>query len=58
MGRIVSDTDWSTRLTVDGVLLGTSATRDEPPRFAWDDPRLPDGMIDQDGNVLIEPPID
>lgn len=54
MGLLVSDTDFSGR-TVAGILLGVPVTTLEAAPFGWDDPRLPDGVIEADGTVVPAP---
>lgn len=56
MGRLRSASDCS-GLTVNGVTLGDPTFTDEmntdadPLLFAWDDPRLPNGVIEDDGTI-------
>lgn len=53
MGTLRSLTDWSHQLTVNGVELGDAVELDDDPTtFEWDDSRIPNGLIDADGNVI------
>lgn len=43
-----------TGLTVNGILLGEPVEIDgDPSTFEWNDHRIPDGWVDQDGSVTI-----
>lgn len=53
MGTLRSHTDWSFQLTINGCLLGDPVELDDDPTtWEWDDPLLPTGEIDADGNVI------
>jgi hypothetical protein len=65
MGLLRSKT-YAEHFTVNGVLLGqptivTAAGEPFTPGasmddlwFAWDDSRIPNGEIDQDGNIIVD----
>lgn len=55
MGLLRSDFDFSTRRTVAGILLGQPITTLDDSPYGWDDPRLPDGVILEDGTVVPDP---
>lgn len=57
MGTLRSATDCS-GITIHGITLGLPTFTDEMPSlepdpllFAWDDPRLPSGVIEDDGTI-------
>jgi len=53
MGTLRSLTNWSHQMTVNGVELGDPVELDDDPTtFEWDDSRIPNGLIDADGNVI------
>ena len=57
MGTLRSLTDWSHRLTVNGIELGDAVELDNDPHtFEWDDSGIPNGEIDADGNVIPDEP--
>lgn len=52
MGRLKSYYDHSGK-RVNGVLLGYPVEfDDDPTTFEWDDERIPDGWLDEDGNII------
>lgn len=51
MGTLRSATDWSGRQVL-GCILGDAFDADG--MFAWDDPSIPDGVVDADGNIFSE----
>jgi hypothetical protein len=52
MGTLRSHTNWSHQLTVNNVELGDPVELDDDPTtWEWDDPALPNGIIDAEGNV-------
>lgn len=60
MGLLRSATDRS-GLTFNGITLGDPTFTDELPSqdanpllFAWDDSRLPSGVIEDDGSVTLD----
>jgi hypothetical protein len=58
MGTLRSATDHS-GMTVNGITLGDPArdidANDEPVgEYRWDDSRLPDGVIDDSGEITID----
>ena len=60
MGTLRSASDCS-GLTVNGVTLGSPTFTDDVPTFdadlilfAWDDSRLPNGFIENDGTITID----
>lgn len=59
MGTLRSASD-CTGLVINGVTLGEPTFTDEmqadanPILFAWDDPRLPSGVIDDDGTIIVD----
>jgi len=60
MGTLRSASD-CTSLTFGKVTLGEPTFTDEIPpleaeplMFAWDDPRLPNGVIEDDGSVTLD----
>jgi hypothetical protein len=59
MGTLRSASDCS-GLHVNGITLGNPTFTDEiikdsdPVLFAWDDPRLPSGVIEDDGTITID----
>jgi hypothetical protein len=60
MGTLRSASDCS-GLVVNGVTLGEPTFTDEVPSldpdpllFAWDDPRLPSGVIEDDGTITLD----
>lgn len=57
MGTLRSLTNWSHQLTVNDVELGDAVELDDDPTtFEWDDSRIPNGLIDADGNVIPDDP--
>jgi hypothetical protein len=57
MGTLRSYTNWSHQLTINGVGLGNPVERDgDPLTYEWDHGALPNGMIDADGNVIVDEP--
>jgi hypothetical protein len=53
MGTLRSLTDWSHRMSVNGVEIGDPVELDsDPATWEWDDNRIPNGVIDADGNVI------
>lgn len=60
MGTLRSASDCS-GLIVNGITLGMPTfTNEIDPSvevlFAWDDPRIPSGFIDNDGTIIIDEP--
>jgi hypothetical protein len=60
MGTLRSASDCS-GLSVSGITLGDPTFTDaippleaDPLMFAWDDPRLPSGVIEDDGSVTLD----
>lgn len=59
MGTLTSSTDHS-GMKVGKVTLGAPTFTDavdesvEPVLFVWDDPRLPSGVIEDDGSVTLD----
>lgn len=60
MGTLRSASDCS-GLLVNGITLGDPTFTDEVPSleadpilFAWDDPRIPTGVIEDDGTIRID----
>jgi hypothetical protein len=57
MGRLISFIDYSGR-KINGVTLGTPIETDgDPATFEWDDHRLPNGLIDEDENIVELPEV-
>lgn len=60
MGTLRSTSDCS-GMKVNEITLGDSTftdeiTEDADPLFAWDDSRLPNGFIEDDGTITIDEP--
>lgn len=60
MGTLRSNSD-CTGMSVNNITLGDPTftdeiTEDAVPLFAWDDSRLPDGFIEDDGTITIDEP--
>jgi hypothetical protein len=60
MGTLRSSSDCS-GLLVNGITLGEPTFTDvvlsldpDPLLFAWDDPRLPNGVIEDEGTITID----
>ena len=58
MGTLRSKSD-CTGMSVNGIALGEPTFTDEmiegaDSLFAWDDPRLPDGFIEDHGTITID----
>ena len=54
MGTLRSLTDHS-GMSVNGVTLGDPVELDDDPAtFEWDDSRLPNGEIDEEGSITID----
>jgi hypothetical protein len=57
MGTLRSLKNWSWQIVVNGVMLGDPVELDNDPHtFEWDDARIPNGEIDDDGNVIPDEP--
>lgn len=65
MGQLKSNKDWTGRL-IGSTILGSPA-REFPGNpnanvvatgmYIWDDPSIPDGVIDDDGDFYMEVPL-
>lgn len=54
MGLLKSNTN-HTGLVVNNVILGDPVELDgDPTTFEWDDSMFPNGVIDAEGNVVVE----
>lgn len=57
MGTLRSFTNWSHIKMVNDVLLGDPIEVDgDPATFEWDDARIPNGIIAEDGTVIPDEP--
>jgi hypothetical protein len=54
MGRLFSYFNHQ-GLVINGILLGEPVEIDgDPTTFEWDDQRIPDGEIDENGSIITE----
>lgn len=55
MGTLRSHTDWSHKMVVNHIVLGDPVELDgDPATFEWDDSRLPNGEISEQGVITLD----